>query len=71
MTTFEKALAGGSLILGVVALAFAETFAADVLPAEFIGRSSSSGRSRSAGTPTGWTHATGTGWLQAESLISV
>jgi hypothetical protein len=37
MTTFEKALAGGSLILGVVALAFAETFAADVLLAVFMG----------------------------------
>jgi hypothetical protein len=37
MTNVEKGLAGGSLLLGVVALALAETFAADVLLAVFMG----------------------------------
>ena len=37
MGAVERTLAGGSLILGVVALAFAETFAADVLLAVFMG----------------------------------
>ena len=37
MGTLERTLAGGSLILGVVALALAETFAADVLLAVFVG----------------------------------
>ena len=37
MGMVERTLAGGSLILGVIALALAETFAADVLLAVFMG----------------------------------
>ena len=37
MGRVERTLAGGSLILGVVAMALAETFAADVLLAVFMG----------------------------------
>lgn len=37
MGTIERTLAGGSLALGIVALALAETFAAEVLVAVFMG----------------------------------
>lgn len=58
MGTVERTLAGGSLILGLVALALAETFAAELLLAVFLGT-----------IAVVWALELGehTGWIPAES----
>jgi len=58
MGAVERTLAGGSLVLGLVALALAETFAAEVLLAVFLGT-----------IALVWALELGehTGWIPAES----
>ena len=58
MGSVERTLAGGSLVLGLVALALAETFAAEVLLAVFLGT-----------IALVWALELGehTGWIPAES----